>query len=432
MKILIINYRYYESGGAERYMFNVTSLLERHGHTVIPFSLRFRMNRPSPYEKYFADPPGNDDGNFYYKNLKKDVVSVLSLLGRQFYSKHVYNRLTNLIRDEKPDIAYVFHFLHKMSPSVIDACYDQKIPVVVRVSDFGLICPKNSFYRDNAVCEKCQTNLWNSVKYNCVKDSKTASLVNYAAYQYNYARGFQKKISAIVSPSEFTITRFRQSRYFQNMPFHHIPTFVNSVLLDYGMKRKPPNLMKIIYWGRISFEKGIQSLLWAMKQLKDEGFEANLELIGDGEKIYIDEISRLVTQLQLSRVTHIPFMEKEALFNRVKDADVAVVPSVWYENMPNSLLEAQALGIPVIVSDIGSLTELIQDGRNGFLFKPGDSQSLADAFKKFFDKPERHRDMCRNSYQWAVDHYSAETHYQKLMDCFDSIKRKYCDEKCPI
>lgn len=423
MKILIINYRYYEAGGAERYLFNVTELLEKNGHTVIPFSLRFRMNRPSAFSAYFAEPPGGDESNFYFRDVSKKPGSVFSLLARQFYSKHVYDRLTKLIKDTKPDLAYVFHFLHKMSPSVIDACYDQKIPVVVRLSDFGLICPKNNFYRDGAVCELCQSQLWNSVKYRCVQDSKAASFVNYIAYRFNFLRGFQKKITAIVSPSAFTITRFMQNRHFKDLTFHPIPTFVDPLLLESGKHRKSKGLKKMIYWGRISYEKGIETLLQAKSLLQHEGFKGSLELIGDGEKEYIDKIKRLKTQLQLTDVDHVPFLEKEELYEKIKQADVAVVPSVWYENMPNSLLEAQALGIPVIASDIGSLREVIQDGHNGLFFEAGNAGSLANAIKKIFTDPESINMMGKHAYERAVDRYSAEAHYQKIMTCFNKALR---------
>ena len=61
MKICLVNYRYFVSSGPERYMFAVKWLLEERGHEVIPFSVRYRQNDPSPWERYFAPPIAGDD-----------------------------------------------------------------------------------------------------------------------------------------------------------------------------------------------------------------------------------------------------------------------------------------------------------------------------------------------------------------------------------
>ena len=419
MKILLINYRYYEAAGPERYLFNVKQLLESHDHEVIIFSSNYKKNTPSKYQLYFADPPGGDDESFYYKDLKLNSKSIASLLGRQFYSRHVYDRLVKLIQDTKPDIAYVLHFVRKLSPSIIDACYDLRVPVIVRLSDFVLICPKHSFYRNGAVCELCQKNVWNSVKYNCVKDSKAASLVNYFAFQFNYLRGFQHKIAEIISPSLFAISRFKKNKHYHNTRFNHIPTFVNPALFEIGKKRrKSKSSNTIIYWGRISHEKGIDSLLFAMERLKAEYCSVKLLIIGSGEREYIDHLRSFIASHGLTDVEYIPFLEKEKLYEIIQTGDVAVVPSVCYDNMPNSAIEAQALGLPLIASDVECLPEIVQDGFNGYLHTGGDSVSLANAIKKFFANDRLQIAMSENSYRWAVDHYSAELHYQRLIETF--------------
>ncbi len=421
MKILLINYRFYEAGGAERYLFNVSDLLEKKGHTVIPFSLRFNMNRPSPYEQYFADPPGGDEGSFYYKDVKKNVGSVMSLLGRQFYSKHVYDRLIRLIRDTKPDVAYVLHFLHKMSPSVIDACADQGVPVVVRLSDYGLICPKNIFYRNDTVCELCQTNLLNSVRYGCVQGSKVLSAVNYLAYQFHYIRGLPEKIRALVCPSEFMLQRFKVNREFRGVSSVHIPTFVHPTLFDMGKNQDLIRKNKhIVYWGRISHDKGIGVVLESMKLLSDQGYEFSLDLIGQGSPDYINRVQDFVEREKLNHVTLIPYLNSNELFKKVQSAEVALVPSIWYDNMPNSLLEAQALGIPVIASNLGSLPEMIEDGRNGFLFDAGDAESLAATIRKFFSDASKQKSMNIDSHRMAIERYHPEIHYKKLMALMES------------
>ena len=68
--------------------------------------------------------------------------------------------------------------------------------------------------------------------------------------------------------------------------------------------------------------------------------------------------------------------------------DVVVVPSVWYENSPNTILEAFAHGTPVIVADLGGMAELVEDGVNGLRFTPGDASSLATRLQQLIDDPD--------------------------------------------
>lgn len=419
----MINYRYFEAGGAERYLFNIQELLEKKGHEVIPFSLRFAKNKSTVYEKYFPDPPGGDQPHFYYDEIERNFKSVFSLLERQFFSIHVYDKLSKLINDAKPDVAYVFHFLRKMSPSVIDACFDLDVPVVVRLSDFALICPESSFTRNNVVCELCQENLLNSVVYKCVKNSRVASIINYVAYQFNFIRKFQNKIDFIVSPSLHTISKFQMNSRFNSHSFRHLPTFVDPNVFELGKKRDSLNLSKrtIVYWGRISYEKGIETLIQSIIYLQNEKFTCNLLLIGGGEKNYVEKVLSMIKKNKLFNIQYIPYMEKRELFHKVAIADVAVVPSICFDNMPNSLIEAQALGLPVIASNIGSMPELVVDGYNGLLFSVGDGKDLAQVIKKFYGNVETQDYMSKNSYKWALEHYSPEVHYQKLHTLFQKI-----------
>src|SRR2546425_172764 len=115
MKILLINYRYFVSGGPERYMFNVKTLLESRGHTIVPFSIAYDQNEPSPYEHYFASPiAGSSD--VYFKDQSQSAGTILKSLERAFYSREVYRKLESLIAAERPDVALVQHYLRKLSP----------------------------------------------------------------------------------------------------------------------------------------------------------------------------------------------------------------------------------------------------------------------------------------------------------------------------
>ena len=202
MRILLINYAYFKIGGPETYMFNVKALLESYGHEVIPFSLDFTKNEQSEYSNYFAESPAGPD-TFFFDEMKKTPGLVAKLLARQFYSPHVNRKLKTLIKDTQPDVAYVLHFLKRLSPSIFDACHSCGVPVVARLSDFGLICANSIFFRDGKTCLECESDQKNGLKYRCAKGSYFASAVRYYAHRFHAARNVFQKIDSLVCPSKF-------------------------------------------------------------------------------------------------------------------------------------------------------------------------------------------------------------------------------------
>src|SRR5450759_426728 len=202
VKICLVNYRYFASGGPERYMFAVKRLLEARGHEVIPFSVRYRRNEPSPWERYFVPPISGDD-EIVFRQHSWSVSSVRRALERAFYSREVYDALSHELREARPDVAYVLHYMRKLSPSVLTALHDHGVPVVVRFSDFAMVCPQAHMVREDRVCELCVGRRpWPSVRYRCVQGSFGASAVNALAMEYARRKGFFDLVDAFVAPSE--------------------------------------------------------------------------------------------------------------------------------------------------------------------------------------------------------------------------------------
>ena len=144
MRILLVNYRYFISGGPEKYMFNIKTMLENQGHEVIPFSIHSNKNVATEYSKYFVEPIGGRDAT-YFEEVKKTPKSIWQMLTRSIYSKEVEKAIKREIDDVKPDLVYIIHFVNKLSPSVIRGARKKGIPVVLRLSDYFLLCPRFDF-----------------------------------------------------------------------------------------------------------------------------------------------------------------------------------------------------------------------------------------------------------------------------------------------
>jgi hypothetical protein len=104
MKIIIVNYRYFVSGGPERYLFNIMALLQENGHEVIPFSVKSLHNKPSEYEPFFLDPIGAGKEVYYREYDKSDIRTIMKSASRMFYSFEARKRLDRLIKNVKPDL----------------------------------------------------------------------------------------------------------------------------------------------------------------------------------------------------------------------------------------------------------------------------------------------------------------------------------------
>jgi colanic acid/amylovoran biosynthesis glycosyltransferase len=143
----------------------------------------------------------------------------------------------------------------------------------------------------------------------------------------------------------------------------------------YRPPRKP--VRRIFCAARLSPQKGHVFLIRAMKNLIDQGYELELRLAGDGPRK--QELINLANELGISdRVVFLGFVTEDEVIRELQDSDLFVLPS-FVEGLPVSAMEAMAVGVPVISTNIAGTSELIEDGKTGLLVRPSDSGAIADA-----------------------------------------------------
>jgi len=418
MRISLIDYRYFVSSGPERYMFAVKRLLEERGHEVIPFSIRYRQNVPSPWERYFVAPIAGDD-EIVFRQHSWSVSSARRALARAFYSREVYDALSQELRDTRPDVAYVLKFLRKLSPSILTALHDQSVPIAVRFSDFELVCPQQHLVRQDRVCELCVGRQpWPSVRYRCVQGSFGASAVNALAMGYARRRGFFDLVDAFVAPSDI----MRRKMLDGGLPadkLHEIPTFVESRPARPYHLREP----RICYVGRLERVKGVEVLLDAAELLKRR------EGLGDVELVIAGDLSTPTGEAVRSRLRERPIpgitlpgmLDEDGVIELLQSSRVSVVPSLWYENMPNALLESLACGTPVVASDLGSMHDMLHGTGAGVLFRPADPVALADALQAAL-APSRAESMGIQAQRLVRERHDPDTHVDTVVDLLDGLR----------
>ena len=339
---------------------------------------------------------------------------------RSFFSREVYKKLAALIEDEQPDVAIVQHYLRKLSPAVIKCLHDYRVPFVVRISDFGMVCPNGHLFRDGQICELCVSGaLRNSVKHRCVQGSRAASAVNYAATRFHQAAGYYNLIHAFAVPSRFTLDKMADGGISRSR-LVHLPTFVSAPEAVAGGNRPPT----IVYAGRVEALKGVDVLLDAVRQLRARHpHDFAVRIIGFGDPEFTSRMREFATKHNLDNVIFEGALPEDGVREALRNARCSVAPSVWYENMPNSVLESMAEGTPAIGSGHGSIPELISDGETGLLVAPGESSALADAMHELLLDAPRAAVLGHRAHRFVSDKHSPERHYEILMSIFQDITR---------
>ena len=414
MKILLVNYRYFISGGPEKYMFNIKKMLEDNGHEVVPFSIHSNKNVKTGYSKYFVEPIGSRDAT-YFEECKKTPRVIMQMLERSIYSTEVERAVKKEIREERPDLVYIIHFVNKLSPSVICGAKKIGVPVVLRLSDYFLLCPRFDFIYRRKPCEECLTKGYRTcIKRRCVKNSLFASSVRVLSMKIHKLMKIYEKVDAFVTPSEFLRKKLVDNG-FDEKKINCIPTFTFSKTDTAWAETGNYGL----YFGRITEEKGVSTVVKAYEKLPDR----YVKIMGDDSTEEAVRLKNYVREKNIKNIEFVGFKSGGELEEIIKKARFTLIPSIWYDNLPNTALESFQYSKPVIASDIGSLPELVEDGINGLLFEAG---NVKDLVKKIIllDSDSMVKEMGKKSRKCIEEKFSPVTHYNTLIHLFEQQIKK--------
>jgi glycosyltransferase involved in cell wall biosynthesis len=292
-----------------------------------------------------------------------------------------------------------------------------------------MLCPQAHFLRAGSLCELCITgNLISSLKYRCVQGSLATSLLNTLATTYHHRMHYFDLIDVFVTTTRFMYQKMLTAGY-PEQKLRYIPTFVNGKVF-YSSPRDPEKKY-IVYVGRLDSIKGVHVLIDAFALLRTHCPETavSLAIAGTGDNEYVARLRDQVGRLGL--VQHVQFLGELAVSEVVtllSRAYLSVVPSLWYENLPNAVLESYASGTPVLASNLGSLPECVDEGVTGYLFNPGDSRHLAEQMRYCLDHPEHVTEMRVNCRALIESTYSEEHHLINLQALFSELISKNLHE----
>ncbi len=409
MKILMVDKFYFVKGGAERYLFELTEVLQANGHTVVPFAMKDLLNFATEYEDYFVD---NID--YSMNSPWQKAAGFFKAGGRMIYSVHARRQIERLIIREQPDIAHLHMIDHQLSPSILHALKKCRIPVIQTIHQYKLVCPNYRLYnpRTGKICEKClHGSFYHPIIERCHKDSAAAGLLlAIESYAHRWMKIYENNVDVFHVPSRFMGQKMREAGI-ANGKIRHLPYTIKMDKFKPHFTSKP----YVLYFGRLSDEKGILTLLRAMLDAP----EIPLQVAGDGP-----QEAELKSFAQQQGMGHVSFLGKksgEELARLVQEARFIVVPSEWYDNSPLVIYESMAYGKPVIAARLGGMPELIVDGKTGFLFDAGNAEQLAEKIHFLWDRPELAEQFGRAARAKAEQEFDPMAHYNIMHDWYREL-----------
>lgn len=403
MRILMVNKYLYRRGGCEAYLFGLSNLLRKHGHVVDFFSTRHPDNtQSSVLERFF--PPYPDYTSRSLPHIIRNSVDML-------YSRQARSGFEQAIKDFRPDIVHLHNFNHQISPSILPVCAAYRIPVVMTLHDYKLVCPTYQLLSHESVCTECRVCSFLPCITNRCKGSILESILLYleATLHHNILRSYDH-INAFVAPSSFV----RQQVVSAGIPSKKVFTIPHFIDWPEISEIEPTAKSGVVFIGRLSREKGIQVLLEAASMTP-----VTWTIVGDGPLRPMVEAAASTNP----RIKYVGYMQPEAVRDLLIRSSVMVMPSVWHETFGMVALESYSCGTPVVASRMGALTEIVEDGQTGLLVEPNNPKALAQAVTALTTDHTRFKRFCKSALMKARE-FSPERHYVAISDLYQRLVRK--------
>ncbi len=386
MKVLLVH-NYYQQPGGEDVVFTAeAALLRSRGHVVVELT----------------------DHNRRIDGMNRATLALNTIWSRSSAAK-----LERTLRARQPDAVHFHNTFPLISPSVFYACQKADVPVVQSLHNPRLICPAATFCRDGHVCEDCmgKTPPWPGILHACYRGSRTQTAgVAAMLTLHRWLNTWQRQVDIYVVFTEFYRRKFIEG----GIPVEKIIVKPHFIDPDPGFRGTDSDTYAL-FINRLDPEKGVRTLLNAWQHLKG----IPLKIRGDGR--LLTEVNAVVSKNNLDSVNIVGRLSRKQLWTLMKGARFLVWPSEgYYETFGLVAIEAFACGVPVIASNLGAMSEIVDDGRTGLHFQPGNAEELAAKVKWAWNHPAEMERMGREARQEYESKYTAEKNYQMLMEIYQT------------
>jgi len=395
----MVNKFLYPRGGSESYMLYLAEHLKKLGHEVEFFGMFDEQNTV-----------GNSAG-LYTQNMDFHGTGLSRFLYpfKIVYSLEAKKKIMQVIDAFRPDIVHMNNINFQLTPSIIYGIKKKGIPLVQTVHDYQMICPNHLLYNfdRNTPCEKCVGGHHiHCIKNNCIHGSKVKSIIGVIEAKLYALLKTYKKVDLFVCPSHFLENKLLSAKEYYREKTLTIHNFINKETFSHTPQASDPY---IVYVGRLSKEKGVENLAGAAKLLPEYSFV----VAGNGPDAHLLDG---IPNLKLAG-----FLTGDKLSALMGNAKLLLLPSVCYENCPLSILEAHALGVPVVTMNSGGMAELVKDGVNGTLVNDPTPAGIADKLRETLENEDYYNTLRENCRHEKDNILSVETYADILIKRYEKL-----------
>lgn len=385
MKVLVVHNRYQQRGGEDAVVEAETRLLAANGVDV---------------ERFDADNDGI-----------QGLIPKIQVSASQFgIPTDALAEFRSALSNFRPDLVHVHNWFPTLSPSIFNICRRRHTPTVHTLHNYRLLCVNATLFRNGHICEDCMGSTLRipGIVHACYRKSRAGSTVATAGMVAHWSLGtWRHSVDCFIALSQFSRNKLIDG----GLPGNKIAVKPNFIDPDPGIGRGRGGYF--LFAGRITEEKGIRVLLDCWR----EGHNLPLLKIAGAGPLE-DEVRQAAATL--NNVEWLGVRSSEEVLDLMRRADALLCPSQWYEGMPRAVVESFAVGTPVIASNIGCYPEMIEDGKSGALFPPGDAQALRSRLHDLLDSGSllEMRAHARRSFESS---YTGEKNLSLLLNVYRSV-----------
>jgi len=402
MKILMVNKFLYPRGGSESYMLYLAEHLKKIGHEIEFFGMYDENNIVGNSAELYTQ-----NMDFHSKGAGRFLYPF-----KIIYSFEARKKIMQVIDDFKPDIVHMNNINFQLTPSIIYGIKKKGIPLVWTVHDYQMICPNHLLYNfdKNTPCENCvKGSHMHCIKNKCIHSSLVKSILGVIeAKLYSWLKTY-KKVDLFVCPSNFLENKLLSAKKYYEGKTRTIHNFINKE--NFAITNQKDGGY-IVFVGRLSKEKGIENIAGAARLLPMYSFI----IAGSGPD---EDILKGIPNITLAG-----FLTGDELTQLMGNAKVLLLPSVCYENCPLSILEAHALGVPVVTMNSGGMAELVKSGITGTLVNDPTPEGIALKLKETIENEDYYNTLKENCKNEKDNILSVESYCDILIKEYEKLVKR--------
>jgi glycosyltransferase involved in cell wall biosynthesis len=348
--------------------------MQRMGHSVTVLSYAITE------EDNFHEEEGVLIKRYNFQNVPVILVKhkkIPLLVSFDIFDRELEGIYEKIIIENKYDLIHVGHSMR--NGSILKIAKKNKIPVILTLTDFWLMCPRGIAVTQNG--RLCNGSIDGNM---CIRECFGVDREDLIKQRVSEAHEILAIPKVIAAPSQFLATMFEECLPFKIKVVRHGIDYSNIVENN---KKIQSDFINFGYIGTILPHKGVHIITQALSLIKNKNIKIKIYGNYFGETEYYQNL--LNETKNDNRIVFMGEFKDNEMHDIMNSIDCSVCSSIWWENSPITILTSLAYKIPVITPNVGGSAEFIKNQENGFNFEIGNPESLAKSIINILNNPDQ-------------------------------------------